>query len=137
MNEGRKPIDFGGPAAKPPPKGQPGRKPRLGAGMEDVMEGIGNPVPSLSAEVSIGERHRTVQFIVAQNHAHYLDSFSMALEGASETNFNRSIVIRAIIEGLQKAKPDPETDLVTFMGVNTEQQLAERFRILFKESITA
>lgn len=136
MNEGRKPLDFGGPAAKPPPKGQPGRKPRLGAGMEDVMSGIANPVPSLAAEVATKDRHTPFQFILAQSQSRYLDTFAIALEDASESRFNRSTVLRALLDGLSRSKPDPATDFAAFMGVTTEQQLAERFRLLFKEDVT-
>jgi hypothetical protein len=113
------------------------RKSRLGKGMEDVMEGIANPAPSLSAEVSNKDRHTKLQFVLAQSHGRYLDKVAMALEDAGESTFDRSKVLRAMLEGLARAKPTPDVDLSGFLGVTTEEQLAERFRLLFKEGVTA
>lgn len=135
MTEFRKPISFG-PGANPPPKGAPGPKPRLGKGMEDVMEGIANPAPSLSAEVANKDRHTRLQFVLAKSHGRYLDDIAMALEDAAEATFDRSKVLRAMLEGLARAKPNPDVDLAAFLGVTTEEQLAERFRLLFKEGVT-
>lgn len=109
---------------------------RLGKGMEDVMEGIANPIPSLSADVANKDRHLARQFLIAKSHGSYLDAVAMDLEKSSESSFNRSIVLRALLEGLARAKPIPVRDLAAFMGVTTEEQLAERFRLLFKEGVT-
>lgn len=136
MNEFRKPLAFEGQNI-PPPKGTPGRKPRLGKGMEDVMEGIANPAPSLSAEVSTKERHVKLQFVLTQGHSRYLDLFAIALEDACEQKWDRSKVMRALLEGLARARPHPETDLSAYLGAQTEEQLAERFRLLFKEGVPA
>ena len=135
MNEFSKPKAFE-QQPKPPPKGTPGPKPRLGRGMEDVMQGIDNPAPSLSAEVANKDRHARLQFVLAQSHGRYLDRVAMALEDASEATFDRSKVLRAMLEGLARAKPIPDVDLAGFLGVLTEEQLAERFRLLFKEGVT-
>lgn len=111
-------------------------KGRLGAGMEDVMSGINSP-PPLAAEVVNRDKNTPTQFLLAQSHGRYLDKVAMAIEEANNVIFNRSMILRAFLTGLSKAKPIPAKHLSEFLDVTTEEELAERFRVLFKDGVSA
>lgn len=111
-------------------------KGRLGAGMEDVMEGINSP-PPLAAEIVDRDKPIPTQFILLQSHGRYLDKIAMAIEERNNITFNRSMILRAFLEGLAKAKPKPDKHLAEFLDVRNEKELTERFRVLFKDGVPA